>query len=510
MENKQYLTILNSSPIPCILFSIADEEHRQSNTIEVLEMNKRFIEKTNNNDNNRIVDLDSKVVFDLRNLKNNDEGIKVLNFNENLGGLYEVDIYRVEENKYILWYTRQVDTNNLSHDENEYGLSDYKILNLISDTTPDSIFVKDNRGIFIHCNKVFAKNRNLTKEEVIGKTEEEIYTSNEKIERYKKEEIEIMENKEPIITVNSFVDEEGITKYFETVKVPLLDKDNMFKGVLAIARDITHRKEYEYEFERLRMQFFSNLSHEFKTPLNIIFSSIQLIESMIERNKDDRRYITYTKLIKQNGYRLLKMVNNLIDNTRLNAGSLEYSPQNYNIVEFVENICDSVRYYASEQNIDLVFDTNKEEQVIAFDLEKMDRIMLNLLSNAIKYNKEEGRIRVTLNFDDTDLYIKVSDNGIGIDKEKLEDVFKVFKKVHDSNVRAIESSGIGLSIVKSLVDLHNGSIYVKSEKNVGSEFTVKIPISVCDSTELDKKTFTYNRYVDNIDIEFSDIYECAK
>ncbi|MGL4911023.1 MAG: hypothetical protein ACRC3Y_01195, partial [Romboutsia sp.] len=172
MENKEYLMILNSSPIPCILFSIVEEKNRGNNTIQVLGTNRKFIEKTNNNDNDRIVDLDSKVIFELNNLKNNDEGISVLDFNEKLGGLYEVDIYRVEENKYILWYTRQVNTDNLLYCEKQYELSDYNILNLISDTIPDSIFVKDDTGIFIHCNKVFAKNRNLRKEEVIGKTEE--------------------------------------------------------------------------------------------------------------------------------------------------------------------------------------------------------------------------------------------------------------------------------------------------------------------------------------------------
>jgi signal transduction histidine kinase len=204
------------------------------------------------------------------------------------------------------------------------------------------------------------------------------------------------------------------------------------------------------------------------------------------------------------------MVNNLIDSTRLSAGCLEYMPQNYNIVEFIENLCESVQYYSNEETIQLIFDTNLEEKIMAFDLEKMERIMLNLLSNAIKYNKENGKIEVSLNFEKEYLYIKVKDSGIGIPKDKLEDVFKLFKQINNRITKLSEGSGIGLSIVKSLVSLHNGTINAYSEKGEGSEFVIKIPIGVCEEKEYDKKTFKYNKYVESIDIEFSDIYTSIK
>jgi len=231
---------------------------------------------------------------------------------------------------------------------------------------------------------------------------------------------------------------------------------------------------------------------------------------MIDKGENVEKYRTYIKIIKQNGYRILKMVNNLIDSTRLSSGCLDYMPQNYNIVEFIENLCESVQYYANEENIELIFDTNLEEKIMAFDLEQMDRIMLNLLSNAIKYNKENGKIEVILHFEKEDLYIKVKDSGIGIPKNKLDDVFKLFKQVNNRITKLSEGSGIGLSIVKSLVGLHNGEINAYSEKDKGSEFVIKIPISMCEEKEFNKKTFKYNKYVENIDIEFSDIYSSIK
>lgn len=389
-------------------------------------------------------------------------------------------------------------------------ISDTKMLELISDTIPDSIFFKDNSGIFRHCNKVFAQSMNLRKEEILGKSEEQINKSKSKIKKYKKEEEQIRLLKQTIISNHSQKCRDGSTKYFETVKVPFLDEHEMVGGVLGISRDISHRKEAELEFERLRMEFFANLSHEFKTPLNLIFSSIQLIESMIDRGYDSSKYITYTNIIKQNGYRILKMVNNLIDSTRLNSGCLELNKQNYNIVEFIENICESVQNYANEENISVIFDTNLEEKIMAFDLEKVERIMLNMLSNAIKYTKEKGKIEVSLNFEEEYLYIKVKDNGVGIPKDKLDDVFKLFKQINNRMTKLSEGSGIGLSIVKSLVDLHDGTINVYSKKGRGSEFIIKLPISLCDEKECSRKIPKYNKYVENIDIEFSDIYTSTK
>lgn len=390
------------------------------------------------------------------------------------------------------------------------GISDAKMLDLISDTIPDSIFLKDKNGVFRHCNKVFAENRNLTKEDVIGKTEKDINTPIKKIKKYLLEEEQIIKTKKPSITNSALICKDGRVKYFETVKVPLLDECKTVAGVLSIARDISHRKEAEEEFERLRMEFFANLSHEFKTPLNLIFSSIQLIEFMIDREKENEKYRLYTNIIKQNGYRLLKMVNNLIDTTRLSSGCLDYNPQNYNIVEFIENICDSVQYYAKQENITLLFDTNLEEKVMAFDIEKMERIILNLLSNAIKYNKEYGKIEVKLEFNKEYLYIKVSDSGVGIPEDKLSDVFKLFKQINNRITKLSEGSGIGLSIVKSLVDLHNGIIKVSSIEGLGTEFLIKIPIVLCTEEKEEKTPMKYNRYVETIDIEFSDIYSVIK
>ena len=205
--------------------------------------------------------------------------------------------------------------------------------------------------------------------------------------------------------------------------------------------------------------------------------------------------------------RLLKLVNNLIDSTRIDSGCLDYNPQNKDIVAFVENICESVVEFSHSQNIDLIFDTDQEEKIISFDSDKMERIVLNLLSNAIKYNKENGRIDVEIKCNEDYIDINVRDTGVGIPSDKIGDVFEKFKQVDNRLTKISEGSGIGLSIVKSLVALHNGMVDVSSNVGVGTEFKVKIPNKL--------QRFEGNNYLirnesinmnKKIQIEFSDIY----
>ncbi|MGL6104944.1 PAS domain-containing sensor histidine kinase [Romboutsia sp.] len=513
LDKGEYIKILLESPIPCMWAELQEDKNEKVYYINILGANEKLKEISKNIIKENIsYKISSKKYDYLINVVKNskqakkDSIVELVKFEE---AFYKLDINHISEDKYMFWYTEKIDTVREKGIISS-GISDTKMLELISDTIPDSIFFKDINGVFRHCNKVFAENRNLTKEDVIGKVEKDINTPDIKIKKYQLEEEEIIKSKKTSINNSTLLCKDGRVKYLETIKVPLIDEHKTVAGVLGIARDISHRKEAEEEFERLRMEFFANLSHEFKTPLNLIFSSIQLIEFMIDRDKNNKKYRMYTNIIKQNGYRLLKIVNNLIDSTRLSSGCLEYNPQNYNMVEFIENICDSVQYYAQQESITLIFDTNLEEKVMAFDLEKMERIILNLLSNAIKYNRERGKIEVKLNFEEEYLHIKVRDSGVGIPKDKLNDVFKLFKQINNRITKLSEGSGIGLSIVKSLVDLHDGSIKVYSAEGVGSEFLIKIPIDLCTKEKDEKIPVKYNRYVETIDIEFSDIYSIIK
>ncbi|MCR8747065.1 sensor histidine kinase [Romboutsia lituseburensis] len=286
------------------------------------------------------------------------------------------------------------------------------------------------------------------------------------------------------------------------------ERGNMIKRIVIIC-DVTKKRKMNLELESLRMDFFANISHELRTPLNVIFSALQLLKlKSCSLDDEELEYVCrYLGIIEQNGYRLLKLVNNLIDCTKIDAGYLEYKPQNFDIINFVENICMSVCEFINQNGMNLIFDTDTEEKIIAFDLDMMERIILNLLSNAIKFNSKNGKVEVNISCDEY-INISIKDSGIGIAEDKIGSIFGRFEQLSSKKLHNKEGSGIGLSLVKSLVDIHGGKIAASSKINEGTTFTVSIPSIL---VEKKSNTPTYNALndcskVNRMNVEFSDIY----
>ena len=265
------------------------------------------------------------------------------------------------------------------------------------------------------------------------------------------------------------------------------------------------------EIEKAKSQFFANLSHEIKTPINIIYSCIQLLE--VNKTNGEKAlsdaYNKYDNTLKQNCYRLLRLVNNLVDMTKIDSGYMKLIFINCEIVSLVEDITLSIIPYVESKNINIVFDTYIEELEIRCDPESMERVILNLLSNAIKFTNNDGNISVIVEADDKYVFIRVKDDGIGISKDIREDIFNRFVQEDKSLNRKNEGSGIGLALVKSLVELHDGEVYLE-DVSEGSEFVVKLP-----NIKINEEVNNHNRVMDveskplvqKINIEFSDIYE---
>ncbi|WMJ79136.1 AAA family ATPase [Clostridium sp. MB40-C1] len=264
-------------------------------------------------------------------------------------------------------------------------------------------------------------------------------------------------------------------------------------------------------YEELRTEFFANISHELRTPLNVIFGGQQMLELLIKNNmpmQNSDKIEKYMGTMKQNCYRLVRLINNLIDITKIDAGYFQVSLKNRNIVDIVETITLSVAEYIENNGINLVFDTDVEEKVIACDPDKIERIMLNLLSNALKFTEKGGNIQVNMYDKGNKIMISVKDDGIGIPKEKQNTIFDRFIQVDKSLSRNREGSGIGLSIVKSLVEMHGGKISLLSECGKGTEFIIELPNVQVKEKEEDsnKDSYLSSNKVERIKIEFSDIY----
>ena len=290
--------------------------------------------------------------------------------------------------------------------------------------------------------------------------------------------------------------------------------EEFIKYICIILSFIKDKKNLKHavEIESLKSEFFANLSHEFKTPLNIILSTVQLVMNYIEVNNEYPDYNMFNKClsnIKQNSYRILKIANNLIDMSKIDGNFYSINMGNYNIVEVVENIVQSLAEYMKDNKRNIIFDTMEEEIITACDPDQIERIILNLLSNAMKFTSHGGNIYVDMEVNDrcNKVIIKISNDGEKINFEDRLRIFERFTQSESLLTRRAEGTGIGLTLVKSLVKLHNGEVYVNTEFEEGTQFCIELPIRKIKkfkNNNVREKSIVSK--VEKFNIEFSDIY----
>lgn len=384
------------------------------------------------------------------------------------------------------------------------------------------------KGKYVYANRALAKILHIeSPDQLIGKDEGEFsWVHPDYTEMVLKRIHEVGKNKK----IAPFLEQKIIRKdetVFDAEIAAFPFSEGKDDSIVAIVMDITERKhrealmlevrkkqnqlEEEQRYNRMITQFFSSISHELKTPLNVILGTIQLIESHIQNppsRETEETFSKYLYTMKQNCYRLLRLINNVIDMTKLEAGFLQMDCKNYDIIGVVEDITQSIVSYAQSKGICLIFDTDSEEKWIACDGDKIERVMLNLLSNAIKFTEPGGTIQVKIVDLGEKVLITVKDTGIGIPEQMLEKIFERFKQVNDTLSKRAEGSGIGLSLVKYIVELHGGKIMAKSQYGEGSEFIIELPVAVLpeENEQQDQVAATGQSNIERIYIEFSDIY----
>ncbi|WP_270564259.1 ATP-binding protein [Clostridium beijerinckii] len=394
-------------------------------------------------------------------------------------------------------------------------------LSTIFNSVSDAILIHDFNGIIVKVNDTANRLYGYLPDELIGMSIKDIISKNSP---YIYDDILKLINDRKKSKINTPVTLEAISidKNHKEFWIESNSRAVIFneqKVIIATVRDITERKNTELkskeealELEKLRTEFFANISHELRTPLNIILGVIQILKrDLLDKEKpiDKGKIINNIDIERQNCFRLLRLINNLIDSTKLDAGHFQIDMINCNIVSVVEEITLSVASYISNNNINLIFDTDVEEKIIACDPDKIERIMLNLLSNCIKFTDDNGSIFVNIFDGEEYITLSVEDTGIGIPEEKVDIIFDRFRQVDKSFTRNYEGSGIGLSLVKSLVEMHDGTISVESKYGVGTKFTIKLPVKLLNESKekVDISNNVINTYVEKINIEFSDIYK---
>ena len=228
--------------------------------------------------------------------------------------------------------------------------------------------------------------------------------------------------------------------------------------------------------EKFKNNYFVNLSHELRTPINVITSILQLTDNMM-RNKTMtyKKAEGYIEIINRNCENLLKIINDIIDSSKIETGNYKINKKNNNIVYIAEEVALNMSNFIEGKGLSLIIDPEIEEKVISCDETEIERCVINLLGNAVKFTPEGGEIRVYIKEVKGYIEITIEDNGIGISKEDQEFIFKRFSQVEGNGATKATSSGIGLTLVKDIVDLHGGYIRLESELNKGSKFTIGLP-----------------------------------
>lgn len=247
--------------------------------------------------------------------------------------------------------------------------------------------------------------------------------------------------------------------------------------VVVLVRTNQHKQQQTDQLlalDELKTRFFSNITHEFRTPLSLI---ILPAEQILRDNNLPGSVHRGLLAIHRNARQLLRLINELLDLAKLEAGSMRVTPQAGNPVEFIRQMVEHFRPAAEGKSIHLDYTGDPAQTEYLFDADKLEKIMYNLLSNALKFTPNGGSVQVSALIDASQrVHIQVCDTGIGIPADKLPHIFDRFYQVDDTRTRSYEGSGIGLALVKELTQLLEGTVSVKSEPGRGTRFELYLPV----------------------------------
>ncbi|MFN8356162.1 MAG: response regulator [Spirosomataceae bacterium] len=236
------------------------------------------------------------------------------------------------------------------------------------------------------------------------------------------------------------------------------------------------------ELDSLKTKFFANISHEFRTPLTLILSPLKELQKEFPKRE-------VFNMMQKNANRLLSLINQLLDLSKLEAGKMESQKHRGDLAQFLKYVFSSFESLAQHKNIFFQCEQSHQNYVTEFDQDKVEKIVTNLLSNAFKFTQENGRIKVRVDFADEQTVLQIQDYGIGIEASRLPHIFDRFYQVENDNSRRYEGTGIGLALVKELVGVLDGTIKVASELGKGTTFVVTLPSPLLQADTMPVSSF---------------------
>ncbi len=370
------------------------------------------------------------------------------------------------------------------------------LISSLLDSIPDLIFFKDTGGVYLGCNPPFATLVARTKEEIVGKTDYDIFDA--KVAAFFREnDTKMMESREARHNEEWVTYPDGRAVLLDTLKAPYLNSHGIIEGIIGISRDITQRKKVEEDLvesrklaeaaNRVKSEFLANMSHEIRTPMNAILGLSEMALSDVPEGAGHDKL----EKIYQSGRLLLGILNDILDFSKIEAGELSLSPQPFYFNKMLDQLKSLFSQTAANKGISLLFDAAKSFEVVyrGDDL-RLQQVLTNLIGNALKFT-QKGEVRLRVREVSTKdgvcwLSFSISDTGIGIRPDDQERLFHAFSQANTSITRDYGGTGLGLIISQRLVWAMGGSdIVIKSTEGVGSSFSFGLPLYTCSLEEID-------------------------
>ncbi|MBQ4800261.1 aerobic respiration two-component sensor histidine kinase ArcB [Pseudoalteromonas sp. MMG006] len=354
------------------------------------------------------------------------------------------------------------------------------LLRSIVDSSPDLFYYRDNNGVFAGCNKMFEEVMGKSSSEIIGKSAEQIFpthflsqvlTTDEQVEQTHKP-----------LTIDVGYEVEGEKRWFELRKLPFINDEGDYIGLLGFGRDITSRKEAAQALETAykdKGKFIATLSHELRTPLNGIVGLTRMLLDT-EMNKQQR---SWCNTVFSSAETLGNIFNDIIDLDKIDRDQLDIATDSINVSDFINDVVNFAGLIAEQKELEFNIERNGKLDVYALlDPTRLRQVVWNLINNAVKFT-QQGKVTLECSRENREegpwLVIKISDTGQGIPQEQLARIFDMYYKAPDLKGTNAIGSGIGLAVTKALVSAMKGTITVNSTEGEGSCFTVQIPLSLC-------------------------------
>lgn len=360
----------------------------------------------------------------------------------------------------------------------------------LMDNIPDVIYFKDKEGRFILVNRAHARGLGLEPEEVVGKTDFDIHNKQKAAKMAQDDDYVIKTGKPIIDKVERATRPDGVDNFVSTTKIPFKDSRGKIAGLIGITRDITRRMQLvrlekektaierklqaAEELRNLGSEFVSIASHELKTPLAIIQQLASLLCREIAGPVNCRQ-AEILKKMENNMGRLKKLIDDLLDVSKIEKGRFRLRYSLVNLNDLIKGSVDFFEKLARQKKLALNHDIPKKAVNTFIDADRITQVISNLIENAIKFTEEGGAVKIELKIFDTKFRIGIIDNGVGMSRQDLSQVFNRFVQAAKIQEGSRKGLGLGLSIAKELVEKHGGEIWAESEPGQGSKFYFTLP-----------------------------------